>query len=170
MYLCELLLEFHGVSERPLMSPDFSSRCPHKDCSDFIDNKQFSDIVWVCPHDSELLRSSLPVKLGNWLRIADSHDIKDTIKYSSDAFASFVPNLKYFITIACHHGCATIPKDTLQEHILLQKVKFLDHVPRRHLHCVYNSIFVWVYQDQLVQWASNQSMPVPWVTDALAVL
>ena len=129
MQLCEMLGELHGVGKRPLMCSYFASRCSHEDSSDFIDDKELSDVVGVGPHDCKLLRSSFSVELGDRLRIADSHDVEDGVIGSSQAFIALVPNFKYLVAFAGHNHGASIGEQTLNEHVLIKKVQFLHEIP-----------------------------------------
>lgn len=76
------------------MGTDFSKRSTHKDRANFIYNKEFRDIIRISPHNSKLLRSSVSIKFGYAIRIADCHDIKDAIKSGADAFTILIPNFK----------------------------------------------------------------------------
>lgn len=146
----ELFGELHGVGERPLMSSDFPRGGPHEDSANFIDNQYFGDVVRISPHDSKFLCSPFPVELGDRLRVANSHDIEDTIKSSRDAFCTFIPNLKDFTPLTGHNRGTAVAKDALDEHVFLEEMKLLDEVARRHLDRVYYLVLVGVYYHQLV--------------------
>lgn len=94
LYFSELFFEFHGVRERPLMSFDLSEGSTHEDGSYFIGDGYFGNVIRECPQDCEFLSSSVPIELGDTLRVTDCHDIKNAVKGSSQALIIFIADLK----------------------------------------------------------------------------
>lgn len=92
--LSKIFAKFHRIGKRPLVCSNFSKRSSHKYGSNFINDKEFSYIVWISPHYSELLGASITIEFSNTIRIAECHDIKHTIESRADAFTVFVPNLE----------------------------------------------------------------------------
>lgn len=92
--LSKIFAKFHRIGKGPLVCSNLSKRSSHKYGSNFIYDKEFSYIVWVSPHYSELLGASITIEFSNTIRIAKCHDIENTIESRADAFTVFIPNLK----------------------------------------------------------------------------
>ena len=121
MYFCVLFGKLHGIGEGPLMYSNFAIGGAHEDGSYLIDNKYFGNIIRVGPHDSKLLCSSFPIKLGDRFWIGYGHDVKDAIECGGDAFVVFIPDLKYFAALAGHYHCAAVGEHALEKHIFLEE-------------------------------------------------
>jgi hypothetical protein len=101
------------------MCSNFAQRSSHKDSANFIANQKLCDIVWVSPHHSKLLRSSVTIKFSDAVWITNSHNIEDTIESRADTFAILIPDFEQFLPFTVHDHAASISKHTLNEQIFI---------------------------------------------------
>ena len=94
LYLCEVLGEFHRVSERPLVRADLPERSSHKNRAYLVDDEKFGDVIRVGPHDCELLSASLAVELRDAIGVTDCRDVEHRVKGRAEALVVSIPHLK----------------------------------------------------------------------------
>lgn len=94
---------------------------PHKYSSNLITNQKLGDVVRVSPHYSKLLCSPVTIKLSDAVRIANRHNIKDTIESRTDTLTILIPDFEKLLPFTVHDHTTSIGKNTLHEEILIQK-------------------------------------------------
>jgi len=154
----EGLAESHHVSEWPLVGSDFAQRSAHKDCSELVDDQDFSNVEGVSPENAELLGSSFPIELSEIFCIADNHHIKDTVICSTDCFRLLFPHFEDLSALTVHHLARSVRVLAEHVHVSVDKVQLLDVVTRTETDCVENFVLVWTDDDYLVRTAGDQFM------------
>lgn len=154
----EGLAESHHVSEWPLVGSDFAQRSAHKDCSELVDDQDFSNVEGVSPENAELLGSSFPIELSEIFCIADNHHIKDTVICSTYCFRFLFPHFEDLSALTVHHLARSIRVLTEHVHVPVDKVQLLDVITRTETDGMENFVLVWTDDDYLVRTASNQFM------------
>jgi hypothetical protein len=97
------------------MSSNFAQRSSHEDCANLIYYQKFGDIVWISPHNCKLLGSSISIEFSDAIGIANSHNVKDTIKSRANTLTIFIPNFKQFLSITIHDHITSISKLPLHQ-------------------------------------------------------